>query len=91
MEILSQKEKRLIAVAASIASGCLPCTVHHIKSVREAGAAEAEVLGAIPPGWSGEEFGEVAGCFLHKRINWGTFWVSVWVSRVTPNDICFVV
>ena len=43
---LTQKEKELVAVAASIASGCLPCTVHHTKAVREAGASEAEVLGA---------------------------------------------
>ena len=44
---LTQKEKELVAVAASIASGCLPCTVHHTKAVREAEASEAEVLGAI--------------------------------------------
>ncbi|HLO14446.1 MAG TPA: carboxymuconolactone decarboxylase family protein [Anaerolineales bacterium] len=47
VEILTQKEKELVAVAASIASGCIPCTVHHTKAVREAGASEAEVLGAI--------------------------------------------
>ena len=46
VEILAQKEKELIAVAASIASGCMPCTMHHLKAVREAGASEAEVLGA---------------------------------------------
>ena len=46
IEILTQKEKELIALAASIASGCVPCTMHHIKAVREAGAAEVEVLGA---------------------------------------------
>jgi AhpD family alkylhydroperoxidase len=45
-EKLTQKEKELVAVAASIASGCLPCTLHHTKAVREAGASEAEVLGA---------------------------------------------
>jgi AhpD family alkylhydroperoxidase len=44
---LTQKDKELVAVAASIASGCLPCTTHHIKLVREAGAAETEVLRAI--------------------------------------------
>ena len=47
VEILTQKEKELVAVAASIASGCVPCTMHHLKAVREAGASEAEVLGAI--------------------------------------------
>lgn len=46
VEILTQKEKELVALAASIASGCMPCTMHHIKAVREAGASEAEVLGA---------------------------------------------
>lgn len=47
IEILTQKEKELVAVAASITSGCVPCTMHHIKAVREAGASEAEVLSAI--------------------------------------------
>ena len=47
VEILTQKEKELVAVAASIASGCVPCTMHHTKAVREAGASEAEVLSAI--------------------------------------------
>jgi AhpD family alkylhydroperoxidase len=47
VEILTQKEKELVAVAASIAAGCVPCTLHHTKAVREAGASEAEVLGAI--------------------------------------------
>ena len=44
---LTQKEKELVAVAASIASGCLSCTAYHTKAVREAGAAEDEVFGAI--------------------------------------------
>lgn len=47
VEILTQKEKELVAVAASIASGCVPCTKHYLKSVRRAGASEAEVLSAI--------------------------------------------
>lgn len=47
VENLSHVEKELVAVAASIASGCLPCTMHHIKAVREAGATETEVLRAI--------------------------------------------
>jgi AhpD family alkylhydroperoxidase len=44
VEILTQKEKELVAIAASIASGCLPCTMHHLKVVREAGVSEAEIL-----------------------------------------------
>ncbi len=42
-EKFSPKEKGLVAVAASIASGCLPCTTHHLKAAREAGATEAEI------------------------------------------------
>jgi len=44
---LTQKEKELVAVAASIASGCLPCTTQHIKLARETGASEREVLRSI--------------------------------------------
>jgi AhpD family alkylhydroperoxidase len=47
VENLSQKEKGLIAVAASIASGCMPCTEQNIKSVGEAGADQAEIREAI--------------------------------------------
>ena len=47
METLTQQEKELVAVAASLAAGCLPCTTHHIKAVREAGTSDAEVLRAI--------------------------------------------
>jgi len=44
---LSQKEKELVAVAASIASGSLPCTTQHIKLARDIGASEREVLRSI--------------------------------------------
>ena len=47
MKELTQKEKELVAVAASIASGCLPCTTQHIKTARETGASEREVLRSI--------------------------------------------
>jgi len=42
---LTQKEKEFVTLAASIASGCVPCTMHHLTVAREAGASEAEVLG----------------------------------------------
>lgn len=45
--MLTQKEKELVAVAASIASGCVPCTTHYLKSVRRAGGSETEILRAI--------------------------------------------
>lgn len=46
-EKLSQKEKKLVAAAASIASGCLPCTSRYLKPVREAGTTEAEICEVI--------------------------------------------
>lgn len=47
MKRLTQKEKELVAVAASISSGCLPCTTQHIELARETGASESEVLKSI--------------------------------------------
>lgn len=46
VEKLTQKEIDLIAVAASIASGCLPCLLQHAKAVRDAGGSEVELLDA---------------------------------------------
>ncbi len=45
--ILTRKEKELVAVGASIATGCQPCAAHHFKAVREAGATEAEIRQAV--------------------------------------------
>jgi AhpD family alkylhydroperoxidase len=45
--VVTRKEKELVAIAASVASGCVPCTMHHIKSVHEAGASDAEIFAAI--------------------------------------------
>ena len=45
--ILTQKEKELVAIGASIAAGCQPCTKHHFQAVREAGATEAEIRQAV--------------------------------------------
>jgi AhpD family alkylhydroperoxidase len=45
--ILTQKEKELVALGASIAAGCQPCTAHHFKAVREAGATEVDIRQAV--------------------------------------------
>ena len=41
------KEKELIAVGISVAAGCKPCTDHHVRAVREAGATDAEIQQAM--------------------------------------------
>ncbi len=45
--ILTQKEKELVAIGASIAAGCQPCATHHFKAVRQAGATEVEIRQAV--------------------------------------------
>ncbi len=45
--ILTQKEKELVAVGASIAAGCPPCTAYHFQAARAAGAGEEEIRQAV--------------------------------------------
>ena len=47
---LQRKDKELLAVAASLAAGCIPCTRHHAVAVRDAGASETEVGSAAAVG-----------------------------------------
>ncbi len=44
---LNLKEKELVAIGASVAAGCKPCTNYHLKKVREAGASYEEINKAI--------------------------------------------
>ncbi len=43
----SQKEKALVSLAASVAAGCQPCTAHHVKAGRAAGACERSLALAV--------------------------------------------
>jgi AhpD family alkylhydroperoxidase len=43
---LSEKDQEVIAVGASIASGCLPCTKFHLRAASRMGANEHEILQA---------------------------------------------
>lgn len=44
---LTVKEKELVNIGASVATGCKPCTDYHFKKVRQAGAADDEIKDAI--------------------------------------------
>jgi len=45
---LNTKEKELVAVGASVAAGCKPCTSYHFKKVRDAGmSSDDEIIEAI--------------------------------------------
>ncbi len=45
--VISAKEKELIAVGVSVATGCEPCTDYHVKAVRKAGAVDDEIRQAV--------------------------------------------
>ncbi len=44
---LTIKEKELVNIGASVATGCKPCTDYHFKKVREAGASDEEIKQAF--------------------------------------------
>ena len=44
---LTAKEKELVNIGASVATGCKPCTDYHFKKVRQAGASDEEIKDAI--------------------------------------------
>ena len=46
-ETLTEKQKELVAISASIAAGCRPCTDFHVAAAREAGVADAEIRVAV--------------------------------------------
>lgn len=52
-EVFSEKERALIFLAASVASGCRPCTAHHVKSIRAVGACERSVRLAVETALTG--------------------------------------
>ena len=45
--LLTGKEKELVAVGASIAAGCRPCTAYHVRAARTAGADKEEIRQAV--------------------------------------------
>jgi AhpD family alkylhydroperoxidase len=45
--LLSEREKELVAVGASIAAGCRPCTAYHVRAARTVGADEGEIRQAV--------------------------------------------
>ncbi len=46
-EELDRREKELISIAASVAAGCQPCTAHHVREAREAGASASDLRLAV--------------------------------------------
>ena len=46
-EVLTQKEKELIAVGAAVSGGCVKCSNYHFKQAIEQGASKDEVHQAV--------------------------------------------
>jgi AhpD family alkylhydroperoxidase len=44
---IEMKEKELIAVGLSVASGCMPCTNYHVTKAREEGAKDEDIVKTI--------------------------------------------
>ena len=44
---LSEKDLEIIAVGASVAAGCLPCTRFHLRAAAHTGADQAEITQAV--------------------------------------------
>lgn len=44
---LSMHDKEVVAVAASVAAGCRPCTTYHLKEARRAGVSEDGIAKAV--------------------------------------------
>jgi AhpD family alkylhydroperoxidase len=45
--MLTEKEKELIAIGASVAAGCQPCTEYHVKAARSAGVCDRSLTLAV--------------------------------------------
>lgn len=47
MSELSNREKRLVALGAAIASNCVPCVEYHIPEARTAGLTDDQIRDAV--------------------------------------------
>lgn len=45
--MLTEKEQELVAISASIAAGCQPCTWYHFRVARTTGAGDEEIRQAV--------------------------------------------
>lgn len=47
MESLTNKEKELVAIGASLGSNCIPCIVYHIEESKRLGITNEQIKEAI--------------------------------------------
>jgi 4-carboxymuconolactone decarboxylase len=47
MDELTEREKELVAIGASIGSNCIPCVAYHVGKAREMGLTNGQIEAAI--------------------------------------------
>ena len=47
MSLLTPREREFVAIGASLASNCVPCTEYHIQAARKLGISVAEIEEAL--------------------------------------------
>jgi len=47
MSELTDRERELVAIGASIASNCVPCIEHHVPEARKAGLGDGQIEEAL--------------------------------------------
>ena len=47
MSELTERDKELVAIGASIASNCVPCIAFHVGKARQVGLTDAQIAAAI--------------------------------------------
>jgi AhpD family alkylhydroperoxidase len=47
MTKLTERERELVAIGASIGSNCVPCIAYHVGNARKAGLSDAQIEAAV--------------------------------------------
>jgi AhpD family alkylhydroperoxidase len=68
MASLTDREKELVAIGASVGAGCQPCTGYHVRAGVKAGLTKDEVSGAIDGAQVVRREGGIAVSNLGRRI-----------------------
>lgn len=82
---ITSKEKELIAVGVSVASGCQPCTDYHIKAVRRLGAFNGEIGQAVADALAVRQAAS-AIMARHARAHLGKGWPETGHKPSKPAD-----
>ena len=81
---LTVKEKELVNIGASVATGCKPWIDYHYKKVVEAGASDNEIKKAISDALlvrdNAKDIKESDGLFI-SCTNWRTFEIIKYLER----------